>query len=257
MKTLALLAALASAEPAASPSPDAEAGVKAFAEGRYEDAAEILARAYEDDPRPELLFAWAQAERYAGQCEGAIVRYRQFLQSEPAADVEQMAQDAIEACQEELDEAEPEPEPEPEPELEPEIEPQTAAPPDDSGRIDRVPRRGVDAAIRDPWAHAFTWSGIAVITVGTGLVGEAHRRRGVSRQAIDEQAYRDALEGAPTLSRAGIAVIAGGAALFVAGVVRFSVVAARGEPKRAKVAWQGPGLTWKFDLAPGRARALR
>jgi hypothetical protein len=243
---------------AAEPSPDAEAGVQAFAEGRYADAARILERAYAADPEPALLFAWAQAERYAGHCDVAVPLYREYLKGEPPADVRGLARQAITACGDDPDRAaepEAEPEHEPEPELEPELDPQPSREP--SAR----------PAARDPWGHALTWSGVAVAGVGAGLLGEAHRRRAEGDGAPDEQAYRDALRGAPVLSRAGIAMLAGGGALLVAGVVRFAIVAARGRddagaPGQASA---GPGrlrlgagsLTWKFELAPRRGRALR
>jgi tetratricopeptide (TPR) repeat protein len=250
---------------AAEPAPDAEAGVKAFAEGRYDDAARILERAYAAEPDPTLLFAWAQAERYAGRCDVAVPLYREYLKGEPPEDVRGLAREAITACGEDPDHAtEPEPEPDVEPEPEPEIEPEP--------EVEPAPRR---PAALDAWGHALTWSGVAVAGVGAGLLGEAHRRRGVAEDASHEQAYRDALEGAPVLSRAGIAVLAGGGALLVAGVVRFAVVAARGRNhggagtsagagaggdatmRASRLRLGATGLTWKFELAPRRGRALR
>lgn len=254
MRACLLVAALA-----AEPGSDAEAGVKAFADGRYEDAARILERAYAVEPEPALLFAWAQAERYAGHCDVAVPLYREYLQQDPPADVQGLAREAIVACGEDPDRAaEPEPtEPEPEPVIEPVPEPPPAA-----------PTRARPAA-RDAWGHALTWSGVAVAGVGAGLLGAAHGRRADGERADDEQAYRDALQGAPGLSRTGIVVLAGGGALVVAGVIRFSIVAARGRADAEASAsgeasaWSrwprvGPGtLAWKFELAPRRRRALR
>jgi hypothetical protein len=129
------------------------------------------------------------------------------------------------------------------------------------------------SAARDPWGHALTWSGLAVAGVGAGLLVEAHRRRADGERAPDEQAYRDALRGAPVLSRAGIGVLAGGGALLVAGVVRFAVVAARGRDEAgvrqpASASYRprlglglglglGGSLAWTFELAPRRRRVLR
>jgi len=244
MTTLSLIAALALA---AAPS-DADEGVRAFAEGRYEDAARILERAYASEPQPELLFAWAQAERYAGRCDVAVPLYREYLQGEPPADVRALAREAVEACGEDPD-VEPEPEPEPDPiePIVPEPEPEPEALPD---------REPVTAA-RDPWGHALTWSGAAVGAVGGGLLVEAHRRRAASERAADELGYREALEGAPALSRAGIAMLVGGGALLTAGVIRFAVVAARGRREQARLRPSGMGLVWSFELAPRRSPGLR
>lgn len=254
-----MLACLLAAALAAEPSSDAEAGVKAFAEGRYEDAARILERAYASEPDPALLFAWAQAERYAGRCDVAVPLYREYLKEEPPADVRALTREAIVACGEDPDRTgvpEPEAAPEPEPEVAPEPEPEV--PPDEPARA--------HPAARDAWGHALTWSGVAVAGVGAGLLGAAHQRRGEAERAGDEQAYRNALQGAPVMSRAGIGLLAGGGALLVAGVVRFAIVAARGrgEPSPAQAstpAWRprvGVGtLAWKFELAPRRRRDLR
>jgi hypothetical protein len=259
MRACLLWAALA-----AEPSPDAEAGIEAFADGRYEDAARILERAYSTEPEPALLFAWAQAERYAGHCDVAVPLYRRYLDDEPPADVRALAREAIVACGEDPDRAaepqrEPEPEPEPEPEVAPEPEPEPAPLPEPS------PRRRT--AARDPWGHALTWPGLAAAGVGAGLLGEAHRRRAAGEGAPDEQTYRDALRGAPVLSRVGVGLLVGGGALLAAGVIRFVVVAAQGRADADRLAaasaspWRpriGVGsLDWQFQLAPRRGRALR
>lgn len=257
MRAWVLMAVLAP-----EPRTDAEAGVEAFAAGRYEDAATILERAYAADPDPALLFAWAQAERYAGHCDVAVPLYRAYLEEQPPADVRGLARDAITACGEDPDRAD-EPPPSPEPEIEAEAEPASEPAPT------REPAPSRRTAARDPWGHALTWSGVAVAGVGAGLLGEAHRRRAAGEGAPSEQAYRDALAGAPGLSRAGIAMLAGGGALLVAGVVRFAVVAARGRDPAAPpakssalrwyvpAAWGARGVVWTFELAPRRARALR
>jgi hypothetical protein len=248
---------------AAEPGPDAEAGVQAFAEGRYEDAARILERAYAVEPDPALLFAWAQAERYAGHCDVAVPLYRAYLEDEPPADVRALAREAIEACGEDPDHtAEPEPEPK-----RPEPEPVVAPLPEPEPEPEPPPRHRT--AARDPWGHALTWPGLALAGVGAGLLGEAHRRRAAGEGAPDEQAYRDALQGAPVLSRVGIGLLVGGGALLAAGVIRFAVVAAQGRgdagasaPAAASASpWRpriGVGsLAWQFELAPRRRRALR
>lgn len=234
-----------------SPTPDADEGVKAFAEGRYEDAARILERAYGADPQPELLFAWAQAERYAGHCEVAVPLYREYLHQEPPADVQALAREAIEACGEDPDRV-----PEPEPSVDSEAEPDEPEP-EPNVEPEPVPTSPRRLAARDPWGHALTWSGVAVAAVGAGLLGEAHRRRQAGARATDELEYRQALEGAPTLSRAGIAVLVGGGTLLAAGVIRFAVLAARGRGSLARLRPDGAGLVWSFELAPRRLRVLR
>lgn len=234
------------------PRTDADAGVEAFAEGRYEDAARILGEAYRAEPEPELLFAWAQAERYAGHCEEAVPLFREYLAGSPPVDVRGLAREAIEACGDDPDAELPPPQ-EPRETADADADPDGPVAPVDPAGPDRPARR----VARDPLGHALTWSGVAVAAVGAGLLADAHRRRSEAQGAGDEQSYRDALAGAPTLSRAGIAVLAGGAALVVAGVVRFAVLAGRRGRDRSGLQLSGTGLVWKFELAPRRARALR
>lgn len=249
---LALALAAALAEPA---NPDYDAGSAAFADGRYHEAARKFERAYEHDPQPLVLYAWAQAERLAERCDRAVPLYRQYLELDPSDDDVATVREAIEACGEDPDVV---PEPPPDGEgsddggeglpSEEQLEPIVEQP------AERTPR----PVARDVWGHALTWTGVAVAGVGGGLLGAAHRRRSMGDQAADEQGYRDALEGAPPLSRAGVALLGAGGALVVAGVVRFAVVAAR-SPRADATAlrWTGTGLAFDFELAPRRPGALR
>lgn len=65
-----------------------EAGLQAFAEGRHLEAAELFQRAYDDEPRPELLkneaVAWYQAHR----CHKALDVAHRFLQADGLDDRE-------------------------------------------------------------------------------------------------------------------------------------------------------------------------
>ncbi|MEM9459558.1 MAG: hypothetical protein AAGF11_35605 [Myxococcota bacterium] len=254
---------------------DYETGEKAYAQGRYAEAAAAFERAYERQRKPLFLFVWAQAERKAGRCEVALPLYREFLTLDPSeADIE-VARGAIEACGEDPDLV-PEPPPAPEVEDKGEDQGEGEGEGDSEGEgegegsgegagggegeqgsiVDQPPERTPRPVARDPWGHALTWSGVVVAGIGAGLLGTAHGRRVAGARAPDEQAYRDALEGAPGLSRAGIGLLAAGGALLVAGIVRFSSVAVSRRRARATVQ-RMPGLVWKFELAPRRSPTLR
>ena len=82
-------------------------GIDEYKAQKYEQAAATLKEAYELDPKPDALFALAQAERLAGRCTEARVHYKKLLAetSDPAA---------MKAVQTNLDLCGPEPEkPEP------------------------------------------------------------------------------------------------------------------------------------------------
>lgn len=58
-------------------------GVELYGQKDYELAIAEFHAGFAIDPRPEFLFALAQAERLSGDCPTAIVYYRRFLDTEP------------------------------------------------------------------------------------------------------------------------------------------------------------------------------
>ena len=101
--SLAPLASVARAQPAADVKPDATAeattGATLYSAGQYHEAYEHFVRAFELDPQPAFLFDAAQAARFAKDCAGAVKAYRQFL------DVVKQAQN-LEVVRKDLDEME-------------------------------------------------------------------------------------------------------------------------------------------------------
>ncbi|MDQ3338487.1 MAG: hypothetical protein M4D80_25245 [Myxococcota bacterium] len=63
-----------------APTSDAyKKAIEAYKAGKYDEAVGLLEAAYNVEPKPEILFALAQAERLSGQCDKAIVHYRELL----------------------------------------------------------------------------------------------------------------------------------------------------------------------------------
>ena len=56
-------------------------GIDQYKAKEYDKAAATLAKSYEMDPKPDALFAQAQAERLAGKCREATVHYHQLLET--------------------------------------------------------------------------------------------------------------------------------------------------------------------------------
>jgi hypothetical protein len=54
-------------------------GAALASEHKYAEAALEFKASYENDPRKEALFAWAQMERLAGSCVAAVALYQRFL----------------------------------------------------------------------------------------------------------------------------------------------------------------------------------
>src|SRR5690606_21409531 len=133
----------------------------AWAEGRLDDAAAALERAYQEDPRAEYLFMRAELVRRQGRCEEAVELYEEFLAKEPPAEDVAAAERSMQECREEI-----EPEPAPPPAV---VAPPTEPPP---VRPAPAPQRRWYA---DPLGNGLFWPGLAVAAVGSGLLGAAHR----------------------------------------------------------------------------------
>ncbi len=211
---------LAAPPEGAQDNPHFAAAVQAWNEERWEDAAKAMARAYALDPRPEYVFAQAQALRFSGDCDAAVPRYRAFIALDPPADAVTEARGHIDACGGEST-ASPPPEPSPPPASDP--TPVTSPP-----AIDDETRPVARPWWRDPAGHVLGWSGVAFVGVGAGLWGEGMARRRRGEAASDEQAYRDARRGGATMVSVGIPLVSVGGALVLAAITRFAVVGRRG-----------------------------
>jgi tetratricopeptide (TPR) repeat protein len=104
--TTALLASarIAAADPASDLS---KRGFDQFKAGKYAEATATLSKAYGMDPRPETLFALAQAERLGGDCKAAVEHYHQVLEKVSDLNVGKLVAQALAMCPG----AEPPPEP--------------------------------------------------------------------------------------------------------------------------------------------------
>src|SRR4051812_16384314 len=76
-----------------------DAGLAQYKAGHYESAIGEFEAAYEIDPDPQLLFAWAQAERLADHCASAIPRYPKYIASKPSAEAADLANNGIALCE--------------------------------------------------------------------------------------------------------------------------------------------------------------
>jgi hypothetical protein len=87
---------VASADPAA----DAlKQGIDAYKVGKYADAAAALEKAYQLAPKPDTLFALAQAERLAGDCKSAAVHYHKVIEQIGDLNVVRLVQQNLGLCE--------------------------------------------------------------------------------------------------------------------------------------------------------------
>lgn len=209
-------------------------GLTHYQAKEYAPAIKEFRVAYALDPRAEILFAWAQAERLYGRCSRASKLYRRFLTSKPSAQQAEAARQGLDRCRDQPDTTPvdpedalpPEPEPEPAPAPAPEPVPEDTPPPP-------PPRRRVDGL-----GVGLLVGGAAVGGVGVGLLGAA---AGKASDVMNAGMYDDYADGAGkvrTLRVAGGVLAGVGGALIVAGVVRL-VVRARA-PRRDVAVWTAP-----------------
>ncbi len=86
-------------------------GIELYKAGKYAEARVQIEKAYKADPKPETLFALAQAERLAGDCVAAAAHYKQVISEVSDLNVAKLVQQNLLIC--EPDAGKPEPEVEP------------------------------------------------------------------------------------------------------------------------------------------------
>src|SRR5262245_14065091 len=74
-------------------------GLEYYKMKEFEAAIAEFEAAYAIDPRKEILFAQAQAERLSGDCASAAVLYRRFLGMDPPAVHAEAARASLEKCE--------------------------------------------------------------------------------------------------------------------------------------------------------------
>jgi tetratricopeptide (TPR) repeat protein len=228
-----ILSTLTVSAPAGAIDPEAkqhlERGLAGYTAKDYAGAIKDLRLAYALDPRPEILFAWAQAERLYGRCSQASKLYDRFLKSKPSAQQAAAARTGIERCEGQPDTTPADPEdveqPAPQPAQEQPEQPAAAAPPPPRPRVDAV-------------GLSLLGVGVALGAVGGGLLGAGERK---AKQLGDVATYDEYADGSGPVRTLRIAggVLAGvGGALIVGGLVKLLVH--RRHDRRDVAFWTDP-----------------
>ena len=194
--------------------------------GDFSAASQALARAYAIDPNPQFLYGLGKLAREDGDCDQAVELQRQFLATEPAPRDVHNAHAELEACG-----------------VEPEPEPTPPRPP--SPVVDR-PAEPPRPWHRDPAGGALLGVGAVVTVAGASTWIAAAVMASNASERPSAADYRERIGTAQTAERVGIGVFAGGAALLVAAVVRYAVVATRASRRQRAAALRSPGLAVAF-----------
>jgi hypothetical protein len=200
-------------------------GIAHYAAKEYDAAAAELAQAYFIDPKREIVFAWAQAKRLAGDCASAVPLYRKYLASDPPKKTAEKAQDHLRACEAvvapgaETDPTAPEPAAQPVVAPEPVVE--AAALP--------LPPPPPAVVYRDKPFYTDVLGGVLVGAGAAGLgVGAtfwvmSNQQRDAADAAETYAEYERAVDKGKQQRTIGIVGLAAGGTLLVAGVLRYAI----------------------------------
>ncbi len=190
-----------------------DAGLREYDSANYDRAIKEFEAAYSIDPDPDLLLAWAQAERLAGKCAAAVPRYRRYLESRPGAEGIALARSGIELC--------------------------VASAPKER------PKAAGDCAPPVPWYKnpigGAIVVGVAGIGVGTGFLIAASGNREVADSAQTSDRFESLLDRATMQRRIGVTVMLFGAAL-IGGGVAYHYVTKRKEAPTTVVSTDGRSI---------------
>lgn len=216
----------------------ADAAAQAAARKEYDTAINHLKAAYAIEPKPSLLYAWAQCERLAGNYRAAISLYEAFLEQNPDGDVANQARTNLIDARAKALEKRPEADP-PKDETADEADP--PPPPPETDTPGKSPVAG-------EWlAPTLLGVGAAVAVTGGVLMGIASGRVSDSANAPTEQGYFNELDGGRNLYYGGAATLGAGGLIIVGGVIRYVLVARKGRRSNtqtsAMVTPRGFGLT--------------
>ena len=235
---LALVLALEPATPSEpEPEPRAEPArtdaATLFQLGLYDEAAEAFAREYETNPDPALLFGRAVSLKRSGDCMSAIDAFEVFIAAGPPASDVAEAEGQIEQCQAIVKAtaaaaAEPEPSP-----------PRVEVPPPVVEEDRTRPRER--PWYRDPAGGVLVGIGVPVLAAGVGLYAGSFALAGQPQPGAqsEHESRRDRVR---VLAATGVPLLAVGAALVIAGAIRWGLLARQ----QSRTELGASGLRFRF-----------
>jgi len=193
-----------------------DAALAAYNAKDYPTAIREFDQAYAIDPNPALLYATAQAQRFAGNCRVALKLYEQYLETRPNETQVQATKVGIAECQA----AAPPPDPITPPPTPPASAPQLPVA-SDPARADPPSQRDADPRpwYKDRLGGALTITGVAGIGVGVGflVMASSSQRRAETAEFRDE--FTAALDEATSRRRIGAIALTAGSALTLGGIL--------------------------------------
>ncbi len=197
----------------------ADAAESAFRVGDYAKAAVHFKAAYAIEQRPELLYAWAQVERLAGNHRVAAGLYEAFLEQAPDSGSAGEARAHMIEMRALMGD-----DPEPVDTLPVDTEP-TEQDPEQDPEDDEEP----GSPLQGEWlAPTLLGVGAAVAIAGGVVMILGRNRVSESRTAPTEQAYFAEIDTGRQIYYAGAGTLGAGGLIMVGGAIRYALVARRG-----------------------------
>lgn len=185
-----------------------QAGIAAYDASDFETAGREFEAAYRIDPDPKWLYAWAQSRRLGGHCDEAVELYERYITTNPGDDNVAAASHGMSLCKQARATSPPAP---PAPE-QPRVAPRE--PP---------PAKPVTSAwYHDNLGTALVLGGSVTIGAGATFLVLAARSEDAAHRADLRDDFIARLDEATLRKRIGWACMATGAALAIAGVVRYA-----------------------------------
>lgn len=208
-------------------------GLTGYTAKEYARAIKDFRLAYALDPRAEILFAWAQAERMYGRCSQATKLYTRFLKSKPSEQQAGAARTGIDRCKDQPDTTPADPEDVEEPEKKPvaaeqppEPEPEPEPPPPPPRRVDVL---GI----------SLLGVGVALGATGGALLGVGENKARQLGGVTSYEDYSDGVGQIRTLRIAGSVLAGVGGALIIGGIVKL-IVGKKQQSRRDVGFWTDP-----------------
>ncbi|MEM9488384.1 MAG: hypothetical protein AAGC55_04530 [Myxococcota bacterium] len=205
-------------------------GLRHYDQARYERAIAAFWADYRTQPRPEFLFALAQAERRSGDCPSALVYYQRFLDTEPPARQVRAAHLHMQRCRTALESqpkghvsdhraqqspaaAAPAPQPT--------SAPGTSAAP--ALQLDKRPGPSRSPWYRDPAGNVLLGTAAAGVALGVGLLSVSYSSQERARLAETYTEYDMYLARTRRFRTWGVVAVASGTILLAASLHRFAI----------------------------------
>lgn len=208
-----------------------EQGAKHYQAEEFAEAAAAFEELYSLEPTTEVLFAWAQAERFSDNCEKAVELFGKLLSSDMSERNKKAVRDSKAKCEERIAQkkaSEPAPQPQPQPEPPPRPEQSVPEPAAQPSAASTSTAGDVSATVgddskpawyKDPVGGALTASGVVGLGLGLGFYVSGRSANSDAESTDSAAEFARLKDRAQSRGRIGYVGMVAGSALLAGGIV--------------------------------------